>query len=106
MQLQLRHPSPRVYWTVLAVATQAGDYQTLKDWTGRFVVSIRRDIYTYSRVNGEKPYPGFQPVIPSLGFVGHMRRAFAGKSRVRVIGLRDNCALVSFVAIRVSSWLW
>ena len=75
MQLQLRDPSVRIHWIAIAVTTQAGNYLSSKDWTGRMVVSIRRDIYTYLRLrsvdscaSGKKPYPGCDPAIPNLGF--------------------------------------
>jgi hypothetical protein len=70
------NPSPRVHWIAIVVTTQAGNYLSSKDRTGRMVVSIRRDVYTYSRARGKKPYPGFDPAIPNLEDVGHMRCAF------------------------------
>ena len=71
------NPSPRVHWIAIVVTTQAGNYLSSKDRTGRMVVSIRRDVYTYSRARGKKPYPGFDPAIPNLEDVGHMRCALA-----------------------------
>lgn len=73
------------HWIAIAVASRAGNYQGSKDWTARFVVSIRRNIYTclraalgYSCESAKEALSRFSILRFQIwGVVGHMRCALA-----------------------------
>lgn len=81
MQLHVRDPSLRVHWIAIAVASRAGNEQGLEGLDGPICSKHKaRHLYLPAsspwvllRKRKRSPIQVFDPAIPKLGVVGHMR---------------------------------